>query len=894
MRDCMLQTRLTEARPLCVCVCARARVWQKPVSSLLAKFENMNKGNDPFEIQTQPQAQVPSARTLSPSPNPDRSRDEPAPATSHPALHPALHPAPREPPAVPKTRPKEKPVTLQLSGPGPGCTTNSLTSLKRPHLPPPISPRPMHPPSVLVEPPVSPPKRGGTDVAVGERPGFLHQPDSLVKSASPSGPKQFKIPSRPHTPVLDPRRSPRLAPSQPPSPPPPRRSAELRREKDTRETTGKTGPPPPVKRSEKPHIRARTGHRPEVNLALDLPNKMGDYLVSPFSSPPSSDGGSPVQEEALPMLPSRPRPQPEPQDNRSQAAKVAFEPPPVHHTVVSRRKEREEANGPGRPGLTPQATGDRPALPARPVSAAVPSWSHSHAMLPPPRPPRPGTTVAAGPKHEPPHVQQKRVVSTPTTQQQQPPLLQLSPPPTRTHGRSMTVDRTSPRVPSEFRVPVQHIGDATSGNGAGVAVKAESTGQTTAYPDTSRTNRSSPCIGKGVHEIATRYDSRLFDMCGDLVCTTGSYTRVWSLNDGELLMSLAMGDGIKGLSVAFKPGLNVDEEGKRVWIANSSGEVMEADIATQSIVSSKPQVHSRHEVIKIHRHFNELWTLDDPGTLHVWAPDDSGVPNLTGGPTQSFRLPRGHLFSLVVGDELWHATGKEIRVFLPTADGRPQFQVLMRPLCQESAGEVTSGTLLSSEPDRVFFGHNDGKVSIYSRSTYACLGVVNVSAYKINSLAGAGQYIWAGYNNGRISVFDMAETPWLLKKDWLAHDNPVVKMIADSSSFYRLDRYHVVSLGADNMLRAWDGLLRDDWLQDEMKRKDSEYCEFQKIKGLVMTWNAGASTPHSLRYSDADSTFIRDLLRNSDSPDILIFGFQELVDLEDKTATASALIYGGG
>lgn len=54
-----------------------------------------------------------------------------------------------------------------------------------------------------------------------------------------------------------------------------------------------------------------------------------------------------------------------------------------------------------------------------------------------------------------------------------------------------------------------------------------------------------------------------------------------------------------------------------------------------------------------------------------------------------------------------------------------------------------------------------------------------------------------------------------------------------------------------------------------------------------MTWNAGASTPNSLRYGEKDSRFFQDLLQGSDSPDILVFGFQELVDLEDKAATAS-------
>lgn len=464
----------------------------------------------------------------------------------------------------------------------------------------------------------------------------------------------------------------------------------------------------------------------------------------------------------------------------------------------------------------------------------------------------------------------------------------------RAHVRSLTVDRGPSKITSELRTPITPVSRTADDPGPliGNLTRADtSTNLTaTAFPDSSNTNRSKPYISKGVHEIGTKYDSRVFDVCGELVCTTGTYTRVWSVLDGELLMSLAMGEGVKGSAVGFKPGANVSEEGQRVWIGNSSGELMEADVGLQTVVSNRPNAHGRHEIIRIYRHYNELWSLDESGTLHVWGPDENGVPSLTSGPNQTFRLPKGHMFSMVVGDELWHATGKDIRVFLPSIDGKGQFQVLIRPLCQENAGEVTSGTLSITEPDKVFFGHADGKVSVYSRKDYTCLAVVSISMYKINSLAGAGRYMWAGYNTGKISVYDMGQTPWAVKKDWQAHDNPVVKLIADQSSFYRLDRAQVVSLGADNVLRTWDGLLQEDWLAGEMKRIDKKYAKFQDLKALIMTWNAGASTPNSLRYSDSDATFIKNLLQSSDSPDILVFGFQELVDLEDKTATAKRFL----
>lgn len=102
-----------------------------------------------------------------------------------------------------------------------------------------------------------------------------------------------------------------------------------------------------------------------------------------------------------------------------------------------------------------------------------------------------------------------------------------------------------------------------------------------------------------------------------------------------------------------------------------------------------------------------------------------------------------------------------------------------------------------------------------------------------------------------------------------------------------LDREHVISLGQDNMVRAWDGLLQDDWMEQQMQSQEADFCKLSPIKTLVMTWNAGASTPYHLQQSDQDSRFLPQLLQDSDRPDILVFGFQELVDLEDKKTTAS-------
>jgi hypothetical protein len=67
-----------------------------------------------------------------------------------------------------------------------------------------------------------------------------------------------------------------------------------------------------------------------------------------------------------------------------------------------------------------------------------------------------------------------------------------------------------------------------------------------------------------------------------------------------------------------------------------------------------------------------------------------------------------------------------------------------------------------------------------------------------------------------------------------------------------------------------------------MQSQETDFCDLSSIKALVMTWNAGATTPYHLQHAESDNKFFPDLLKGSDSPDILVFGFQELVDLEDK------------
>lgn len=680
-----------------------------------------------------------------------------------------------------------------------------------------VRPRPLSSitPAVTIQPPLSPAKASNS---------VLPNALAYLSTESPLSPlgsgnqisRHFKLPSRPNTPQTEPGNSPKIGSPRPLSPPPPRRSAEFRREfKEVREAST-ASKAPPVNRADKPKIKSKPVSLSARTEATTL--EPGSQLIdqsSPFSTPPSS--------ASSPEIPA-----PDSSHARywntgglqnaaesTQSTSKFFDPPPTHHSIV-RRRSHQETYGLNRVLLSPQLTGEqRPALPTRPQAVPESTKARSFRDVMPPPPPRPSidrprpptiTTSRPIPEEGPLHsTPPKRVSSTPTKQIQ---AQQLQNHPR--HGRSMTVNPTSDRAPVELRSPLTNVDPRQSLDTASASqhVKETEPGE---YPDLSHSNRREPRLARGVRELPIKYDARIIDIHGEFVCTTGTFTRVWSLVDGGMLLSLAHTEGVRIVSVSFKPTADVEDEGTQLWLGNNTGDILEVDLRTQAVVTTR-NAHTRRDVVRIYRHLNEMWTLDDGGCLHLWGPDSTGAPNLLEGPSKTFRIQKGHTFSMVVVDELWVASGKDIRVYAPTTDNSSQWMVLQGTLNQSVAGEITSGATLGPLSDKVFFGHTDGKISIYSRLDYACLGVLAISPYKITALSGACGYLWAGFSTGDIYVYDTKPSLWKVKKNWPGHSSQVVNMIADQSSCWTAARAQVVSLGQDNIIQVWDGLLEDDWI----------------------------------------------------------------------------------
>ncbi|KAK3112551.1 hypothetical protein LTR53_011062 [Teratosphaeriaceae sp. CCFEE 6253] len=667
--------------------------------------------------------------------------------------------------------------------------------------------------------------------------------------------------------------------------------------------------PPPVNRTAKPSVPAkplslaqRTG-----NLAAPEANDSGltDHSASPFSTPPGSGNASPERRRDS---------QPQRERNSSDASFVkrlrsdsgassvvhrmrdesdasfaertrassnasfvepsslpenGFLPPPMSRSQDVNNTRETPRNGLTRAPTMParyrhgrqnsaggDAGEDRLRLPARPELQVRPGRTS-------PTKPRSGRT---SPSKLSQQITRQRSMDGPRqaatfSEQPLPQRIPAIKPPGQRSALAPGFDRLSPEIPiptppavpaprrsmdarrPQLPIPVQIDGHVQSHDDQEEASLAEMAGMpltaVSDFPDSSQTNRRPPRDQQRPWQIPTEYDTRLCTVCGEYVVTSGYITKAWSLRTGELLLNMVHHENVRATSLVFKPATHVKDEGKRIWIGTNIGEIYEVDIPSQSLVKTRVDAHAPRQIIRMFRHASDLWTLDDGGDLHVWKSDHSGLPSLD-SQYSTFRVPRGHSFSIACGQHPWAATGREIRVLNPGGRNDAEFQVLRTPLSQPGTGDVTSGAMLSSDMDIIYFGHSDGKVNVYNRSDYSCTAVLSISLYKISSLVGVGRYLWAGYNTGMVYVYDTSTTLWKVVKDWEAHEKKQVCSIVAVPS------------------------------------------------ALLLTWNAGASKPHYLQQSREDDGFLAEYLTTGHPPDILVFGFQELVDLEDKKVTATS------
>ena len=277
----------------------------------------------------------------------------------------------------------------------------------------------------------------------------------------------------------------------------------------------------------------------------------------------------------------------------------------------------------------------------------------------------------------------------------------------------------------------------------------------------------------------------------------------------------------------FRPTASLEDRGYLLWVGTKEGHIFELDIRTGIIRGIKHSAHLHH-IVHIFRHARSMVTLDESGKALVFSPDVSNQEDISLALTipRVVRTTEKQDFVKMLDGKLWTGARAEhqhhgvltqklpiIRVFdlfNPASTGRSL-------LPTEHVGPITSATILPSHPGVVYGGHEEGFISIWELDTEdgypRCVEVIRVSVSDVLSLEGVSNLLWAGSRNGMISAYDVSQKPWVVTNCWNAHPGvPVMKLMVNHHAITKVGRLCVASIGKDEQLRLWDGLLGCDWV----------------------------------------------------------------------------------
>jgi hypothetical protein len=83
------------------------------------------------------------------------------------------------------------------------------------------------------------------------------------------------------------------------------------------------------------------------------------------------------------------------------------------------------------------------------------------------------------------------------------------------------------------------------------------------------------------------------------------------------------------------------------------------------------------------------------------------------------------------------------------------------------------------------------------------------------------------------------------------------------------------------------------FLEEELYKREASFSQTREMKILFISWNCDAARPDALTGDPANINFLSDALLSCESPDIVVFGLQEVIDLESRKMTAKNVILGG-
>lgn len=453
-------------------------------------------------------------------------------------------------------------------------------------------------------------------------------------------------------------------------------------------------------------------------------------------------------------------------------------------------------------------------------------------------------------------------------------------------------------------------------------------------PDNSLASRRAPVLPGVPQGLYVPAHTGVVAVAGNILLIASTNIRIYDLTSsppGEPALTLDVRDlGLEWrakehrISAAeFRPALTPEEDDGRVcWLGTRDGHLLELDTQTGRVLDVRQAIHSG-PVAHILRGHREMVSVDENGKALRWAPGVGGG----GMMRQSARLVRladRPTFVALLGGFLWSSTAasaihsgsssnlssalKGLAAGESGASSTPGGIYTLRVydmrgpvpsstvLPTHEVGPVISGAMVHSQQNIVYLGHAGGFVTLWSLDgeAPACIQTLKIASGDVMCLEGVGARLWAGTRGGAITAYDVGMRPWRATNVWKAHgDLPVLKLSVDVLGVAKCGRLAVVSVGRDEQVRFWDGLLHTDWVEGQLLQRERQFCTYRGLRALICTWNVDAARPDALIGSPANVSFLESLLSSIDSPDIIVFGFQELIDLEDRSLTAKNILLGG-
>ena len=81
-------------------------------------------------------------------------------------------------------------------------------------------------------------------------------------------------------------------------------------------------------------------------------------------------------------------------------------------------------------------------------------------------------------------------------------------------------------------------------------------------------------------------------------------------------------------------------------------------------------------------------------------------------------------------------------------------------------------------------------------------------------------------------------------------------------------------------------------VDQELLKRQTVFSTFRELNVLLISWNVDAARPEQLADDPVNAKFVQDALTSVEAPDIIVFGLQEVVDLENRKMTAKHVLLG--